>query len=67
MCANISAIAGLGALLQEVVARAPVVEVGQDDEVADGGDAPRHVVQLLALAGRVHVEQDDRERPASSG
>ena len=44
-----------------------VVEVGEHDEVADGGDAPRHVVQLLALAGRVHVEEHDRERPALVG
>src|SRR6185436_16752633 len=40
---------------------------GQDDEVADGGDPARHVVQLLALARRVHEEQDDRKRPALLG
>jgi hypothetical protein len=58
---------GLGALLQLVLARAAVVQVGQHDEIAHRGDAARHVVQLFALARRVHVEQHHRERPAFVG
>ncbi len=57
----------LGALLQPVLALAPVVQVGQHHEVAHRGQAPRHVVQLLALARRVHVEQHHRVRPALFG
>ena len=57
----------LGALLQEVVARAAVVQIGQHDEVAHAGQAPRHVMQLFALARSVHVEQHHGKRPAFFG
>ena len=49
------------------VADAPVVEIGEDDEVTDGAEAPRHVVQLSALARRIHVEKHDRMRSALFG
>jgi hypothetical protein len=56
-----------GALGEPEVARETVVEVGQDDEVADRGEPPRHVAQLVAPARRIHVEEDDRERAALFG
>jgi hypothetical protein len=36
------------------VAPGAVIEVGEQDIVADGGEPPRHVAQLLADAGGVH-------------
>jgi hypothetical protein len=55
------------ALGQPEVAGDAVIEVGQDDEIADGGEPPGHVAQLVAPARRVHVEQDHRERAALLG
>jgi hypothetical protein len=49
------------------VANAPVVEIGEHDEVAGCAESPRHVVQLAALAGRIHVKEHDRMRPALLG
>ena len=45
----------------------PVVHVGQDREIAVPGDAPRHVAQLFANAGRVHVEDDAGEGAGAVG
>ena len=49
------------------VTQAPVIEIGEHDEVAGGTESPRHVVQLAALARRIHVEEHDRMRPALFG
>ncbi len=43
---------------------APVPEVRHRDVIADGGDAARHVEQLLAQAPDVHQHDDGGERPA---
>lgn len=57
----------LVAFREEPVPRAAVIEIAQHDEIAHGGKPPRHVVQLLALAGGVHVEQQHRKGAAFVG
>jgi hypothetical protein len=44
-----------------------VIEVRQHHVIAGGGEPARHVAQLLADRRRIHVEQDDRKRPAAFG
>jgi len=36
-----------------------VIEVGEYHIVADSGDSPRHIVQLLPFARRIHIEHHD--------
>ena len=58
---------GFRPLHQFEVAAAPVIQVGQDHVITGGRQAARHVVQLFAFAGRVHVEDDGRVRAALFG
>jgi hypothetical protein len=44
-----------------------VIHVRQHHIIARGRQPPRHVPQFLADRGRVHVEENDRERPAAFG
>ncbi len=53
--------------LHDEAPRLAVVEVGQQHQVAFGRDAARHVVQLLAHAEGVHVEQHHGVGAAAAG
>ena len=44
-----------------------VIHIGQHHVITRGAEPPRHVTQFLADCGSVHVEDDDRKRPAAFG